>query len=428
MREPADITRETPQGAARARLKAAALSAGPELVSLTRELVKIDSQTPPSDTRAAAAFAADYLSALPGIEVSLHSPYAPIQNLVARLGGKTQGRRLIVSGHLDTYPIGARSQWTRDPLGGEVVGNRLYGRGAADMKGGVAASLIVMRLLAETIAEFPGELVLALAGDEESMGEDGTQFLIDMVPACRADAVIVPDVGSPQILRCGEKGMIWLCLEASGRAAHGAHVHRGDNAIASLISALDALRQLERMQMPDTVEAASWMNQAKALSEPLGGAGEFAVMSRVTVNVGTIAGGTSPNLVPDTARAELDIRLPMGVTVAAVEAEIARLLADHPAVECSVTRRYEATWTSPCEPIVSGTLAACREILPVPVAPNMRVGASDARLWRRAGMPTVVCGLTPTNLGGPDESLDVKELPILAAILSLSVFDFLHSG
>ncbi|WAP69854.1 M20/M25/M40 family metallo-hydrolase [Jiella pelagia] len=395
---------------------------------MTRELVKIDSQTPPSDTRAAAAFAADYLSTVPGIEVSLHSPRTPIQNLVARLGGSRPGPRLIVSGHLDTYPIGARSQWTRDPLGGEVVGNRLYGRGAADMKGGVAASLVVMRLLAEATADFPGELVLALAGDEESMGEAGTQFLIDTVPACRADAVIVPDVGSPQILRCGEKGMIWLSLEASGRAAHGAHVHRGDNAIASLIGALDALRQLERMQMPETTEAAFWMKEAKALSEPLGGAGELGVMSRVTVNVGTIAGGTSPNLVPDTARAELDIRLPIGVTVAAVEAEIARLLADHPMVECSVTRRYEATWTSPSEPIASGTLAACREILPVPAAPNMRVGASDARLWRRAGMPTVVCGLTPTNLGGPDESLEVEELPVLAAILSLSVFDFLHGG
>ena len=148
----------------------------------------------------------------------------------------------------------------------------------------------------------------------------------------------------------------------------------------------------------------------------------------LALNGGTIAGGTSPNLVPDTARAELDIRLPIGVTVAAVEAEIARLLADHPMVECSVTRRYEATWTSPSEPIASGTLAACREILPVPAAPNMRVGASDARLWRRAGMPTVVCGLTPTNLGGPDESLEVEELPVLAAILSLSVFDFLHGG
>jgi succinyl-diaminopimelate desuccinylase len=404
---------------------AAAQQAQPALVEMTRQLVRTDSQTPPSDTRLAAQIAMGYISDLPGIDISWHPSEPPVMNAVARLSGGLPGPRLVLSGHLDTYPIGDPQRWTVDPLGAELRDGRLYGRGSADMKGGIAALLFVMQAFAGLGRPFPGELVLALAGDEESMGELGTQRLIDTVPEVRGDAVIVADVGSPAIVRCGEKGMIWLDLTAEGRSAHGAHVHRGENAIDALLACLAGLKSLEALQVAVPADVAAVMAAAEYLSEPLGGTGERSVMSRITVNIGRVEGGLSANLVADHAEAQLDIRLPMGTTVATLEHEIERILAGHPRVRHRVTRRYEPTWTDPGHPIVQASLAGASEVLRRPVCANMRVGASDARLWRRAGIPTVVCGLTPHNLGAPDENFDIAELSNLAAIHLLAAARFL---
>lgn len=408
-----------------ASLRAATQARLPLLIEMTQALVRADSQTPPSATGATADIVIGYLAGCPHIEVQRLVSEPPVVNLVARLSGGLPGRRLILNGHLDTYPIGARESWSDDPLSGAIRDGRLYGRGSADMKGGIAALVLVMQLFAEHLRPFPGELVLALAGDEESMGELGTQHLIDTVPLVRGDAVLVADVGSPNVLRCGEKGMIWLDIDARGRSAHGAHVHRGDNAILSLMAAIAALRELEQLSVasPDVVQQT--MAAAEDVSEPLGGAGERATMQRVTVNVGQIGGGVSANLVPEQAWAKLDIRLPMGTSVALVEGEIGRRLAAYPNVSATITRRYEPTWTDPSHPIAKACLAAAAEVLQADVRINMRIGASDARLWRRAGIPTIVCGLTPHNLGAPDEHLEIAELPRLAAIHALAAAKFL---
>lgn len=398
------------------------------LIDMTRDLVRIDSQTPPSDTRKAADIAASLLPVGDNVETTFFPSEYPVMNLVARLKGTRPGPRLILSGHLDTYPIGDAERWTRDPLGGEVVDGRLFGRGSADMKGGIAAQILLMRVFAEKIIDFPGEIVLALAGDEERMGELGTQFLIDNVPAVRGDAVLVADVGSPSIIRCGEKGMIWIDVTATGQEAHGAHVHRGDNAIEKLVAAMSDLKRLEGIDIDCPAHVAAAMEAAEPLSEPLGGAGERETMSRITVNLGQIEGGLSANLVPAKAVARLDIRLPMGVLVADVEARITSMLAARPDVSFEVMRRYEATWTPVDDPITKACIDAASRVLKRPVAVNMRVGGSDARLWRRAGIPTIVSGLTPYNLGAPDENLDVDELCQVAAMQMITAANFLDSG
>jgi succinyl-diaminopimelate desuccinylase len=395
------------------------------MLKMARELVQCDSQTPPSDTRKAAEIAAKYLAPLPGVTVSHYESEAPVSNLVAHLRGRRPGRRLVLSGHLDTYPIGDRAAWSADPLGGEIVDGRMYGRGSGDMKGGIAALIAVMAAFAERAPDFPGELVLALAGDEESMGELGTQWLIDNVPLVRGDAVIVADVGSPAIVRIGEKGMVWADVEAEGRSAHGAHVHRGANAIDRLMEALGEIRQAVSLTPRPPEEVTSTIAAAQPLSEPLGGCGEATVLQSVTMNLGTVHGGTSANLVPDKAGASLDIRIPMGVSVHDVETAMQRVVRDMSGVRLTITRRYEPSWTSPDEPIVTAGLAAAADVLEREVAVNMRIGGSDARLWRRAGIATIVAGLTPHNLGAPDEHFTVSELAPLATIHALTAARYL---
>ncbi len=400
-------------------------AAQPELIDITQSLVRMPSETPPSDTRDVAAAVAGRLSGLEDLAISLHPSETPIENLVAVVKSDRPGKRLILNGHLDTYPCGDRDAWTDDPFSGALRGGRIYGRGAADMKGGVACLLTVFRLLADHRHLWAGELVLTLAGDEESMGRLGTQFLLDTVPEARGDAVLNADVGSPVIPRLGEKGMIWIDVFAAGKPAHGAHVHRGRNAIDTLRRAMDALATLSDYPVVAPADVARVIDSAKSASEPLGGEGEADTLRKITVNLGRMAGGRSANLVAESAEFSADIRLPMGVCVAEDEAKIVDLLKPFHDVRFEVTRRYEPTWTSPDDPIVSAVMWGCRAVLDDEPVVNMRVGASDARLFRAADIPTVVCGLTPHNLGGPDEYVEVDELVDVTKIHALSASRFL---
>ena len=398
-----------------------------ELVALTRRLVAAASPNPPGDVTAAAAVAAAFLGTIEGAAVERFEPKPGIVNLVARVAGGRPGRRLVFNGHLDTFPIGEELGWSVPPLGGVLADGRLYGRGVSDMKGGVAASLVAARALAEQRASWPGEIVLTLAGDEENMGSLGTRWLLDNVPQALGDAKICGDVGSPMVVRFGEKGLLWIEIEATGVPAHGAHVHKGVNAIDRLRAALDALKRPETLPVdaPSAVSAA--IAGAKDVSEPLSGVGEAETLQRVTVNIGTIEGGISANLVPASAAAKADIRLPVGVTTDAVEARLRDWLGAIDGVSWRVIRRYEPRYTDPDHEIVRCVTDAAHEVLGTRPVVNMRVGGSDARLYRMDGVPSVVFGCTPFNMGGPDENILVEELVAVAEVHALAAFDFLKS-
>ena len=134
-------------------------------MALTRWLVSIPSVNPVLESGGAgeahiASACAELLEDW-GFDTSLTEPAPGRPNVVGRLDGT--GPTLLLNGHLDTYPIGVRTSWSDDPLSGAIRDGRLFGRGSADMKGGVAALVLVMQLFAEHLRPFPGELVLALA-------------------------------------------------------------------------------------------------------------------------------------------------------------------------------------------------------------------------------------------------------------------------
>jgi acetylornithine deacetylase/succinyl-diaminopimelate desuccinylase-like protein len=363
---------------------------------------------------------------VPAAEVAPHRASDAVGNLVAIVRGAGPGRRLVLNGHLDTYPLGDASGWSVDPFAGVVRDGRLYGRGAADMKGGIAASIVALAALAGQAEAWRGEAVLTLAGDEESMGTLGTQWLLDNVPAARGDAAIIGDAGSPLVLRFGEKGLLWVRLTAHGRPAHGAHVHLGVNALDRLRAALDAVAGLRALRPDPPPGVAEAIAAAKPISEPLGGPGEAEVLGSVTVNLGRIEGGSSPNLVPATAEAALDIRLPAGLSAAAAEAALGAALSGHNGVQFEVFRRSDPTVTDPAAEIVRTVRTVAEQMLGRAPAVNMRVGGSDARLFRRAGIPTVVYGPTPFNMGGVDENVLLDELEVVARVHAVAAFDFLN--
>jgi succinyl-diaminopimelate desuccinylase len=397
------------------------------LIETTQKLVAVASPNPPGDVTAVAEMAAGLLQEIEGVRITRYETAPGIVNLVAVIPGAGPGRRLIFNGHLDTFPVG-EGKWTVPPLGGTLKDGRIFGRGVSDMKAGIAATLTAVRILARLRNRWRGELVVTLAGDEENMGSLGSRWLLENVPEAKGDAMLCGDVGSPMVVRFGEKGLCWVELDAVGHPAHGAHVHKGHNAIDRLRRALDGLKRLENLPVEAPAAVRSAIAAAKTISEPLSGEGEAETLQRVTVNIGTIEGGISPNLVPAQARAAADIRLPVGVSLEAVEAALHRELDDCEGVTWRIIRAYPPSFTPPDHEIVTRTVAAATKVFGKAPVSNMRVGASDARLYRMFGVPSVVFGCTPFNMGAPDEHILVDELIAVAKVHTLAAFGFLSEA
>lgn len=390
-------------------------------------LMRIDSSNPPGDCGPVAAAAEALLRGIPGARVFRADHDAANANVVAVLENGA-GPRVLLNGHLDCYGIGDVAAWTVPPLAATVRGGMLYGRGSADMKGGIAAMIAAFRALAAHRGLWRGQVALALAADEESMGVRGTRHMLETVPECRADHCLVADAGSPRVARFGEKGMLWVRLAATGRAAHGAHVHLGDNANAHLIEAVRRIAALGGMEYAADPRIVAAVRAAAPVSEAESGAGETATLLNVTVNIGTLAGGRLRNLVADRAEAELDIRLPAGLSCAAMEAALRTAIAGMPQVRLAVETAWEPTATPPDAAVVQAVLAAGATVLGTAPVATMRVGASDARLTRLAGIPTVVYGPSPRNMGAPDEHVAIAGLVAVAEVHALASARLLGAG
>ncbi|KAK2738323.1 hypothetical protein FQN57_007083 [Myotisia sp. PD_48] len=400
-----------------------------DLVSTLQSLIRAASPNPSGDTSLVANVAIKLLKLrIPGVEISRYEPAPGIVNVVARIPSGRPGKRLVFNGHLDTFPIGENLDWTVPPIGGILKGGRVYGRGAGDMKGGIAASMTAAIVLSAHRDLWCGEIVLTLAGDEETMGNKGTKWLLDNVPEATGDAMVCGDAGSPGIIRFGEKGFVWLRVDAVGTRAHGAHVHLGINAINRLRAALDAVQALEEFPVPLPAEVRDAIDLASERSESISGAGESDTLRHVTVNIGTIEGGVSPNLVPSHASAQCDIRLPPGVSTKVILAALKRMLGPMQGISWSILRKFDPIYTSPEHELVQLASKVAFEVTKLPVVSNMRVGASDSRLYRSAGIPSIVVGCSANNMGAADEYVEVAELVQLAQIHGLIAYDYLKNG
>ncbi|OTP66613.1 M20/M25/M40 family metallo-hydrolase [Caballeronia sordidicola] len=153
--------------------------------------------------------------------------------------------------------------------------------------------------------------------------------------------------------------------------------------------------------------------------------GESDVLRHVTITFGTFSGGRLSNLIADHATATADIRLPVGASVAQIEARITQIIARHPGISLEITRRYEPSWTAPDHEVIKLLSRHCAAKFGTEPVANMRVGASDARLYRQHGVPAVVCGLISSNMGAADEHVHIGELRALGEIFTLTAFDYL---
>ncbi|ELZ00222.1 M20 family metallopeptidase [Natrialba aegyptia] len=380
-----------------------------DLIDLALELLAIDTANPPGDTREIVSLLEESLSQLPvDVERFAVDPAKP--NLLVTLPGASD-RTLLYNGHLDTVPFD-RDAWLHDPLG-ERVDNRVYGRGATDMKGAIAAMLFAIRAFTETDTEPPVDLAFAFVSDEE-VGGAGLPALLE-ADRLDADACVI---GEPTCesdrhsVTVADRGSIWLTLEATGESAHGSRPVLGENAIDRLYDAVTTLRErfgVRRLELEPALEPV--VDESIAFYEPMMGA-ETAreLFETPTINLGVLEGGDAINSVPRAARAEIDIRLTASVRTSDILSEIRECVAD-----CEGITVADVSWSvgtaEPIDsPLVEAVASSAEATTSERVYRRSATGGGDAKKLRNAGVPTVEFALGTDTVHAVDEYTTVNAL------------------
>lgn len=258
------------------------MTADRDLVAILAELIAIDSTYPPGDMRAIAAatakrvqragYATDIVAGAPGVD-----------NVVARLGSGSPS--VVFNCHMDTVGVGDRAAWRTDPFVATLQDGRVYGLGAGNCKGPMAAQLAAAETIARRGGPARGEVVFTFVGDEENLGPNGLAHL-RKVGAVKPDLLIVGAQTENQLI-VAERGVLWTRVRTRGRAAHAGLAPTGDNAILRMLRVVAAL---ERELAPRIRERRSGTLQAM-------------------MSLGKIRGGSNTNVVPDLCEIEIDRRL-----------------------------------------------------------------------------------------------------------------------
>ncbi|HKF74373.1 MAG TPA: M20/M25/M40 family metallo-hydrolase [Stellaceae bacterium] len=395
-----------------------------QLIDFLQGLVRAKSPNPPGDTREAAQVITQYLGRH-DLPFRVIAPQETMPNIVGSFEGGARGRHLVLNGHIDCFPVGEGKGWTQDPWGGAIVGGKLYGRGAADMKTGTTASIMTYRLLHRIKERLKGRLTLTCVSDEETFGPWGARYLMEHHREVHGDCLLNGEPGSPYSIRFGEKGPLWLEFTVKTPGAHGAYTHYSKSATKialQLAHDLEAVTLIEP-EVSDNIRAA--LKQGESAMETAMGAGAAATVSQVTLNIGTIRGGLKVNMVPGECVFEADIRLPVGVEKKQVLDCVADVLARYPEVTMRETQFSPPSW---CDPngemveILQRNVQALKGFTPVPI---VSLGGTDARLWRYRGIPAYVYGPFPRGMGSTDEQVEIEEFLHVVRVHVLSAYDYL---
>ncbi|HEY0799415.1 MAG TPA: acetylornithine deacetylase/succinyl-diaminopimelate desuccinylase family protein [Steroidobacteraceae bacterium] len=296
-----------------------------DLVELTRELIRFPTVNPPGEAYqpcaefigrrlSARGFAVEFVRAegTPG-----DSERYPRINVIARREGSAPGPCVHFNSHIDVVQTGAG--WTVDPFAALVRDGKVYGRGACDMKGGLAASIIAIEALIDSGASLPGTLEISGTVDEESGGYGGVHYLAERgwFSSPRVNHVIIPEPLNVDRVCIGHRGVWWAEIETHGRMAHGSMPFLGDCAVRHMKAFID---RLERDLYPKLA--------ARRTDMPVVPSGA----RHSTLNINSIHGGQGEALgfpapcVPDSCRLVIDRRLLIEENMDSVKAEVRELL------------------------------------------------------------------------------------------------------
>jgi acetylornithine deacetylase len=372
------------------------------------DLVKINSVNPSiSPTGAGEAEIASYVARAlgdMGLEASVRAHEANRASAVGILRGSGGGRSLMLNAHCDTVGV----EGMPEPFSAGVREGRLYGRGAYDMKGSLAAQMAAAKSLVDAGVMLAGDLVLAAAADEECRSM-GTAGLIKEFPV---DAAIVTEPTEFEIC-VAHKGFAWLEVKTTGLAAHGSRVEEGVDANMMMGRFLHGLEKLER-------------DLRRREGHPLAGP--------PSLHAPVIAGGTEPSTYAAACVLTVERRTVPGETGESVLAELQAIIDDLSAADPSFVATAKATLVrDPFEvpvtaPVVNALAGATYEVLGRDPVFGGRAWWTDAGLLSAAGVESVVAG--PVG-GGPhslEEWVDLGSLVDFARILAYTAIEYCNSS
>jgi len=392
--------------AAEARRIGAHLSPQRTAAILT-ELVRARSQNPVDGEAAVADYLTEFLKAL-GLEVTNPDVLPGRHNVVGRLHGSGDGPVLAFNTHMDTVPEG--TGWTRDPFGGDVIDGRLYGRGAADAKGPLAAFLAAIEALAGSGVVLHGDLLMTAVVDEET----GSRGARELVPALRVDMAVV---GEPTGMNVGiaHRGSLRPVIAVNGRTAHSSRPDQGVNAIYQSLPVLEAFQ--------------AYADRIRGRTHPLCGSPSAAITM--------MSAGVAENVIPGRCEMTLDRRMIPGEVESDVVAEIEKVLADvrarRPDVDVQIARMLATTGgaseLAPDHALVALAVASANAATGGQASVIGLSGACDMTHFRAHGVPCVVLGPGDSaQAHQPDENIDIRELHQGALAYSLLALEACGHG
>jgi len=365
-------------------------------------------------------------------------------SFIATLGdGK---RSLLYLSHEDVVPVS--DGWSFPPFSGDIKDGFVYGRGALDCKGLVAAEAFAMLTLAQT-TRLKGKLIFAATADEEVGGGLGAQYLANNFPdKLKADFAINEGAEDSiningklcHLISVGEKGPSWLKLKTKGVAGHGSKPNLSNNAVVKMARVINNLSNYKprivlipelNQLFQSIVELTDFNNEVNGsnLDDLLSNLKDdsfsayLRAITRMTISPNVVHGGVKTNIIPDSCQAEVDIRILPGQNKKYVLDELKSILAG---VEIETIQYHAPSLTSTDTRAYHLITDILRESLgEMPILPTICAGATDSRYMRKIGIPSYGIGMVTHNIDpamkasahGKDEKLDIESLRVKSDFL-----------
>lgn len=376
-----------------------------EIIDHACALISKKTENPPGDEILAVQVVEDFFRSLQ-IPYNIFEKEKNRTNIVGYIGSKENASPVLLAAcHLDVVPAG--DGWSKNPFEACIENGRIYGRGASDNKGQMASLMAVAQFLKEKESGLKGRFLLAGVADEERGSVLGLEYLLNEC-GISADFAIIPDVAhAMKVIDISEKGALFLEIASYGKQAHGSRPEMGINAIGNMITLLERIKQLKFRQA----------------SHPL--------HTSPTLNLGSIHGGTAPNIVPAICKALLDVRYLPGDSSGAIVNDIMNYMKD---IEEHSSARFDLQILSDQPPtavpadnlLVEVISRHTQSILGICPQPHGLSGATVTKQLIQKGI--VAVGFGPgdeAEAHAANESISIKELVNFAQIMSLISLDLL---
>ncbi len=394
-----------------------------EVIELTRALVRIPSVYRPGDPQATEARVAAFVGSWfrrEGFDVEVQDVAPGRPNVIGSLGEKRSGQRsLLLEGHTDVVTEGDPAEWSRPPFGAELVDGRIYGRGTADMKSGLAAAMVAAAAFRRAGVGLRGKLVVGALVDEED-GMIGVRHLCQTAVGRELDAAIICEPEENELC-LEQRGVVWVRFRVRGKMAHGAMPEAGVNPIACLGRLLAAAPGLER-RLRKVCE------KSRYLRPPT-------VTPTIVQGPPARVGVPQSNVIPAVAEATFDIRLTPGIGEDGVRAELEEICRQAAAAQPGVKIEWEpvnafrlATKVDRAEALVEAMVRGVKQAARRAPRYGGVPGSTDGTILRmQLGIPIVTCGpgdrLIPHQV---DEFVSTDEIVEAAKIYVASALNYLE--